>query len=202
MIRAGHPAFLPPETMSPALFDYLLRRDRKLLFCRGRGRQSSRFRSGVEDVEMATPTPETRRLDLVIEHGLRVEANQASTGVRLLFVFVAACVVIHRRRGTILCSKSQKPASIQSALGRGHAAIAVKSPRANMATIRLRSFSPPTRRICWIWWTRKRIRYSSSAATKKTAAEPPNLPTRNVSNCSSTNSCSAKFGTTKARGGW
>ncbi len=71
----------------PSFFDYLLRRDRSRFFAAVEVIKS--LVPGVEDVEIATPTPEIRRLDLVIDHGLRIHASQASTGVRLLIVFVA-----------------------------------------------------------------------------------------------------------------
>jgi predicted ATPase len=69
------------------LFDYLLRKDRRRFFAAVDAIKT--LVPGVEDVEVATPAPALRRLDLVIEHGLRIHADQASTGIQLLLVFVA-----------------------------------------------------------------------------------------------------------------
>ncbi|MBI5494280.1 MAG: AAA family ATPase [Deltaproteobacteria bacterium] len=44
---------------------------------------------GVQDVQIATPDPSTRRVDLVIENGQRMPADQASTGVRALIFYLA-----------------------------------------------------------------------------------------------------------------
>jgi predicted ATPase len=71
----------------PALLDYYLRRDRKRFFdtietLRG-------LVPGLEDLTISTPNPNSRILDLIVERGLRIPANQTSTGVRLLLVFVA-----------------------------------------------------------------------------------------------------------------
>jgi predicted ATPase len=71
----------------PTLFDYLLRRNRKRFFeavdsLRGLIR-------GLEEVEIATPDPRVRQLDLLIENGFRIPADRASTGVRLMLFFVA-----------------------------------------------------------------------------------------------------------------
>ncbi len=71
----------------PRLLDYLLRRDRKRFF-----RTVDAIRNlvpGLEDVDIATPQADKRRLDLVIENGFRIPADASSAGVRLLLVFVA-----------------------------------------------------------------------------------------------------------------
>jgi predicted ATPase len=71
----------------PALFDYLLRRDRKRFFSIV---EALRQRvPGLEDIDIATPDPALRRIELVIERGLRIPADAASAGVRLLMFFVA-----------------------------------------------------------------------------------------------------------------
>jgi hypothetical protein len=62
----------------PALFDYLLRRDRE------RFNQAlaalRRLVPGLADVEIRTPNPHLRRLDLVIEGGLRSPAVSPGSG--------------------------------------------------------------------------------------------------------------------------
>ncbi len=71
----------------PGLLDYLLRRDRARFFD-----LVEMFRlhvPGLQDVEIATPDPALRRLDLVIENGFRLPAQEASAGVRLLLFFIA-----------------------------------------------------------------------------------------------------------------
>ena len=70
----------------PALLDYLLRRERSRFDAiLGTMRE---FIKGLQDIEIRTPTPVSRRIDFVIENGLRITADQASAGVRLLLFFV------------------------------------------------------------------------------------------------------------------
>jgi len=76
----------PDGSRVAALLDYLLRRDRKRFFkiveaLRG-------FIRGLEDIGIATPDPGSRRVDLYIESGFQISADQASAGVRLLLFFV------------------------------------------------------------------------------------------------------------------
>jgi predicted ATPase len=82
----------PPEIGSagenlPALLDYLLRRDRERFFAFVDAMRG--LVPGLKEVEIATPDPSKRRVDLVVERGLRLPADQASAGVRLLVFFVA-----------------------------------------------------------------------------------------------------------------
>ncbi len=72
---------------APALLDYLLRRDRKRFFALVDALRE--LVPGLEEVEIATPESNTRRIDLVIEQGLRIPADQASAGLRLLIFFAA-----------------------------------------------------------------------------------------------------------------
>jgi len=71
----------------PVLLDYFLRRDRRRFF--STVKELNRLVPGFQDVEIATPEPAQRRLDLIIEDGLRIPADQVSAGVRLLMFFVA-----------------------------------------------------------------------------------------------------------------
>ena len=82
----------PPEigtegTSIPALLDYLLRRDRERFFAVVKVMRD--LVDGLEEIEIGTPQPDRRRVDLVIEKGLRIPADQTSVGVRLLLFFVA-----------------------------------------------------------------------------------------------------------------
>jgi predicted ATPase len=71
----------------PNFLDYLVRRDR------------SRFDDivamlrklipGMESIEIDHPTPESRALELVVERGLKVGADRASTGLKMMLFFVA-----------------------------------------------------------------------------------------------------------------
>ncbi len=72
---------------APALLDYLLRRDRKRFFALVDALR--KLVPGLEEIEIATPDSNTRRIDLVIEQGLRIPADQASAGLRLLIFFTA-----------------------------------------------------------------------------------------------------------------
>jgi predicted ATPase len=70
----------------PALLDHYLRVDRRRF---DRVEQALReLVPGFEELAIATPSPAQRRVDLVIEGGLRIQGDRASTGVRLLIFFV------------------------------------------------------------------------------------------------------------------
>jgi predicted ATPase len=45
--------------------------------------------NGLQEVEIATPEPSSRRIDLVIETGFRLPADRTSVGLRLVLFFVA-----------------------------------------------------------------------------------------------------------------
>ena len=93
MESQGYPDVEGPQPIAwdgsgvPSLLDYLLRRDRPRFFAVAKALQS--LIPGLDELEIATPTPDRRRLDLVIEKGVRIPADQASAGVRLLLFFVA-----------------------------------------------------------------------------------------------------------------
>jgi predicted ATPase len=84
----------------PALLDHLLRRDRKRFF-QIVDVLKKNIR-GLEDIEIGTPNAHTRRVDLVTEGGFRVNAGQASAGVRLLLFFVALAYHPHPPRTILL----------------------------------------------------------------------------------------------------
>ncbi len=70
-----------------ALIDHLLRNDlKRFLELRDALR---RLVPGFEDIKIETPTAQTRRIDFVIEGGLRIPAQKTSAGVRLLLFFLA-----------------------------------------------------------------------------------------------------------------
>ncbi len=82
----------PPELgstgdMIPALLDHLLRRDRERFFAFVDA-MKERI-PGLEDVHVATPSAQQRRIDLKIDNGLVIQADHASVGVRLMLFFVA-----------------------------------------------------------------------------------------------------------------
>lgn len=71
----------------PQFLDHLLRRDRAGFFA-----LVDAFKSaipGLEDVEIATPEAASRRLDLRLEDGLVLPADQASTGARIILFYLA-----------------------------------------------------------------------------------------------------------------
>jgi predicted ATPase len=93
MISSGHSEDGAPPPLSTngegvaTLFDYLLRCDRKRFFA---AMDAARLLiPGLQDLNIGTPNPATRRLDLVIEGGLRLPGNLASSGDRLLLFFIA-----------------------------------------------------------------------------------------------------------------
>jgi predicted ATPase len=84
----GEPPLLERNgAMIPALIDHLLRRDRQRFL--GLVDAVKARVPGLNEVHVATPSADTRRIDLVIDEGLTIRADEASVGVRLLLFFVA-----------------------------------------------------------------------------------------------------------------
>ncbi len=83
----GVPKVGPRGEHVAGLLDYLFRHQNPT-FQKFKGALIARV-PGVQDVQIATPTAATRRVDLVIERGLRMSADGASTGVRSLIFFLA-----------------------------------------------------------------------------------------------------------------
>ena len=82
----------PPELQADghnvsALLDYLLRVDRDRFYAFEEVMRE--LVPGFEKITIATPSPEQRRVDFIIERGLKIPADNASAGVRLLIFFVA-----------------------------------------------------------------------------------------------------------------
>ena len=71
----------------PALLDYFLRRDRDRFFAVTD--VVKKHVPGIERLEIGTPDPQRRSLELVLEAGYRMPADEASSGVRLLLFFIA-----------------------------------------------------------------------------------------------------------------
>jgi hypothetical protein len=71
----------------PTLLDYLLRRERKR-YDAVVNAVKARV-PGLEDLHIRTPDAAKRQLELELEAGLRISADQASTGVRVVLFFVA-----------------------------------------------------------------------------------------------------------------
>lgn len=74
-----------------ALLDFLLREDRSRFFkivdaCRS-------LVPGLEDILVRSPVAAQRRVDLVLEKGLQMPAERASSGVRIILFFV--CLAYH-----------------------------------------------------------------------------------------------------------
>ncbi len=85
---SGDPPALGPDGAGVAsLLDHLLRRDRKRFFEFVDAMRKAV--PGLEEIEISTPDPAERSVDLVIENGLRVPADRVSAGVRLLLFFMA-----------------------------------------------------------------------------------------------------------------
>lgn len=83
---AGPPQLSPDGANLPALLDYLLRLDRDRfdsLVVAMRG-----LVSGLENIGIRTPDERTRRIELVIDGGLKIDGESASAGLRFLLFFV------------------------------------------------------------------------------------------------------------------
>ena len=70
-----------------ALFDFLLRKDRRRLDLITAALRD--LVPGFEDIAIGTPQPAARKIELVIENGLRFPAQSSSVGLRMLLFFVA-----------------------------------------------------------------------------------------------------------------
>jgi predicted ATPase len=85
--QAGARQLDPDGSGVPGLLDYLLRRDRRRFT--EYVEVVKRHVPGLQDLEIATPHPAKRRLDLILEQGFRIPAAEASSGVRLMLFFIA-----------------------------------------------------------------------------------------------------------------
>lgn len=69
-----------------ALLDHLLRRDRqRFAFVENQLRE---LIPGLVSIEIGTPNPQQREIELVIENGLRIPAGLTSVGLRIMLFFV------------------------------------------------------------------------------------------------------------------
>ena len=80
-------ALAPDGSGVPTLLDQFLRLDRRRFF--EILEAVKRHVPGVEDLQIATPSAAERRLDLVLQNGFVMPADQASSGVRMLLFFLA-----------------------------------------------------------------------------------------------------------------
>lgn len=69
-----------------AMVDYMLRRNRDRFDAMLK--EARELIPGLQSLSISTPTPQTRRLDLVMEGGWEMPADSASSGVRLLLFFL------------------------------------------------------------------------------------------------------------------
>lgn len=83
----GTPEINQDGSGTATLLDYMLRKDRKRFF---QALKTVRdLVPGLDDLDITTPSPSKRRLDLVVENGFHINGNSTSTGVRFLLAFVA-----------------------------------------------------------------------------------------------------------------
>ncbi|MGL4554654.1 MAG: AAA family ATPase, partial [Gemmataceae bacterium] len=83
----GPPLIGGAGEMVPAVFDYLLRQQRQRFFAAKEA--LLKLIPGLVDLNIGTPTPQERRIDLLLEGGFSLPADEASAGVRLMLTFVA-----------------------------------------------------------------------------------------------------------------
>jgi len=98
---------------SPALLDYLLRRDRKRFF--EVVAAVRRLSPGLEDINIGTPHPAQRRVDLVLEGGFQLPAALASSGVQMLLFFV--CLAYHPKPPRVILLEEPETAIHPKRLG-------------------------------------------------------------------------------------
>ena len=85
--KSGIPQIDDNASNVPAYLDALLRKDRDRFF-----RILDTLRKlipGLVDLNIETPSAQNRRIDLVLENGMVMDAKHASYGVKLLIFFVA-----------------------------------------------------------------------------------------------------------------
>lgn len=83
----GPPGLLEQGDNVPALLDYFLRRDRQRFF--KFVDESVRYIPGLKDIQIATPSPDLRRIDLSIDENFVIPADKVSVGVRVMLFFLA-----------------------------------------------------------------------------------------------------------------
>jgi predicted ATPase len=84
--KGAPPLAVKGENLAP-LLDYLLRKDRNRF-----DQIQAALRNlvpGLEEIRIATPTPDKRAISLQIDGGFEISGRRLSTGVRMLFFFVA-----------------------------------------------------------------------------------------------------------------
>lgn len=85
--RKGAPQLSIDGSNLAAFLDYLLRKDRRRF-----DQVQSTLRSlipGFDEISIATPSPDRRAISLKVEDGFEIAGHRLSTGVRMLFFFVA-----------------------------------------------------------------------------------------------------------------
>lgn len=85
--RRGAPPLAVDGSNLAAFLDYLLRKDRR----RFDQVQAAlkRLIPGFEDIAIATPSPDRRSISIRVEQDFEIPGHRLSTGVRMLFFFVA-----------------------------------------------------------------------------------------------------------------
>ena len=85
--RKGAPQLKVDGANLAAFLDYLLRKDRKRFDQIQRALRD--LIPGFDEISISTPSPDTRAISLRIEDGFEIPGHRLSTGVRMLFFFVA-----------------------------------------------------------------------------------------------------------------
>ena len=85
--RRGAPHLNVDGANLAAFLDYLLRKDRKRFDQIQRALRD--LIPGFDEISISTPSPDTRAISLRIEDGFEIPGHRLSTGVRMLFFFVA-----------------------------------------------------------------------------------------------------------------
>jgi predicted ATPase len=85
--RKGAPQLTVDGSNLAAFLDYLLRKDRRRF-----DQVQTTLRSlipGFDEIAISTPSPDRRAVSLKVEDGFEIAGHRLSTGVRMLFFFVA-----------------------------------------------------------------------------------------------------------------
>jgi predicted ATPase len=85
--RKGAPQLAVDGSNMAAFLDYLLRKERRR-FDQVQGTLRSLV-PGFDEIAISTPSPDRRAISLKVEDGFEIAGNRLSTGVRMLFFFVA-----------------------------------------------------------------------------------------------------------------
>ena len=111
---------------------------------------------GIQDIRIGTPSKKDRRLDLILDGGFKIPADQASAGVRLMLFFVA--LAYHPNQTRLILLEEPENGIHPKRLAEVMRLLKGIS-RGEHASHSCRLSSALTLLTCWIAWTSVKIKY-------------------------------------------